>query len=85
MRLRPVSCIRRRPVRQATAQMTGHALALIEDLYRAARVADVRLLANQLIGCAVVVLIRLDVIIEVYTRLLPLRILEPPGRQRLAD
>ena len=26
-----------------------------------------------------------DVIIEVYTRLLPLRILEPPGRQRLAD
>ena len=63
--------------------MTGHALALIEDLYRVARAADVNLLAHQLIRRAVVVLVHLNVVIKIDARPLPLRIFESRSRQRL--
>ena len=63
--------------------MTGHALALIEDLHRPARAAGIHLLADQLIRRAVVMTVQFDVIVQIHARLLPLRIHERLQRQRL--
>src|ERR1700692_4948644 len=69
-------------MRLAAAHMTGNALSLIEDLHGSARTPNLHLLADQLIRRAVVMPTQLDVIVQIHTRLLPLRIHERGERQR---
>ena len=83
MRLRPMRRIRRGHMRLAAAHMTGYTLALMEDLHRPARAASIDLLADQLIRRAVVMTAQFDVIIQIDTRLFPLRIHERMPRQLL--
>src|SRR5271155_2259872 len=70
-------------MRPAAAYVTGNPLALIEDLHRRLRAARLDLLAHQLIRRAVVVAAKLDVIIQVDPRLLPLSKFKRPEWQRL--
>src|ERR1019366_1035456 len=83
MRFRAVRRIRAGYMRLAAAHMTGNTLPLIEDLHGSARAADVHLLADQLIRRAVVMPAQLDMIVEIYACLLPLRIHERLQWQRL--
>lgn len=65
------------------ALMACHSLALVEHFHGARRKADVHLVPCELIGHAVVVVIDLYVVVNVYLSLSPLRKLVASSRQRL--
>jgi hypothetical protein len=70
------------PVAAEAAQVRGDAPGREEDLDRARRGPDVHLLAHQLVGHRVVVVVRLDVVVDVDRGLLPGSEPVAGGRQR---
>ena len=62
--------------------MARHPLALREALHGLGAHPDIELLAHQLVGHAVIVVVDLDVVVDVDSRLLPLRVSEALPGQR---
>ena len=83
MRLRPMFPCRTETTRDRRAQMTGHTLAMMEDFHRGCRGADLHFTLRQLIGNAVPMAVKLDVVVDVDAGGLPLTVAVTLAGQRL--